>query len=223
MLFFEEIVNNPDLQVKIAGGKVGALNPPAIMMGDFALGSDVKWNSPIQELIKKHLGGMVQGAAKKIGLGAVAVDIANAIRDIQPLTWPAVASRKNWMMSNGPALKLPLLFVALKDGVDVTAPVKQLANAVFPSESSEFSTSIGGKNISALTAPNSYDMTGAQGCLSISIGSWFSAMNCYVLDSMTVNFPQQYLPSGKPLYAEVSLSLSPWQVLTYNDFCGFFK
>jgi hypothetical protein len=221
MLFFEEIRANPDLRVRLTGGFLGNMptNTPALLMGDFALGADAKWNSPVQELIKKHF-------SSKIGswVGNLASDAFHAIGSISPYSWPAIASRKNWMLSNGPNIKLPLLFVAIDGTEDVTVPVKQLAHGVFPSESSELSTFIGDTKYAALTAPNNYDMTRitGTGTISVSIGSWFKAMNCYVMDNMAVNFPQQYLPSGKPLYAEVSLSLSPYQTLTHAQFSSFF-
>jgi hypothetical protein len=221
-LFFHEIRDNPDLQVRLTGGFLGdgGFNPPALLMGDFAMGADAKWNSPIQELIKKHLGGGFGGL-----FGGITGAILNAGVAISPLSWPAIASRKNWMLSNGPAIKLPLLFVAIDGTEDVTAPVKQLAHGVFPTESStarvDFTVDKKKDSYALLTAPNNYDMTGT-GTVSVSIGGWFKAMNCYVMDSMTVNFPQQYLPSGKPLYAEVSLSLSPYQTLTHAQFSSFF-
>jgi hypothetical protein len=223
MLFFEEIRANPDLRVMLTGGFLGTagFNPPALLMGDFALGADAKWNSPMQELIKKYSGNALQGV-----LGKTGAEIFSALASFSPLSWPAIASRKNWMMSNGPALKLPLLFVAIDGTEDVTASVKQLAQGVFPSESVnarvEFGTGKDKKSYAALTAPNNYDVSGT-GAISVSIGTWFKAMDCYVMDSMTVNFPQQYLPSGKPLYAEVSVALSPYQTLTHSDFVSFFR
>jgi hypothetical protein len=212
-LFWHEVIQNEDLKVKLVGGDLGS-GVEGIMTSGLGLSSEVKWCSPLDEAIR----GAAQRASNEL-FGQMIVQAATWLKDMLPGTLPKETTLKNWVSSKGPSMMLDILFIAINKNDNVTVPVKLLANTVFPRT----------KDMKLLMPPNGYlfgmnDEAVGINAITVEIGTWFKAVNMYLVDSMAVSFSKQVSTGAlsRPLYAEVKLSLSPKRVIDLDEFQGFF-
>lgn len=214
-LFWHEALNDPDVVANIYGGDV---NVEGFLLSPLQLDSAVQWSSPLEEILRQKAGqaaGMIPGKFGDLIGAGMGMGMAS---QLSPTSLPLWTSTKNWMASNGPTLPLTLLFIAVDEDTDVTLPVKNLSIGTH-------SKSEGGV---AQTPPNGYvygmgTEPKTEGTLSVKLGSWFHAKNLYLIDSMTVSFSQQVLVgSGKPLYSEVQLQMSPYRMIDRDEYQALF-
>lgn len=64
--------------------------------------------------------------------------------------------------------------------------------------------------------------SGAQGVLSLSIGKWFMASDLLVTDCHFTP-SKQVMSDGRPLYVTGSITLEPYQAITYAEFLSYFR
>jgi hypothetical protein len=212
-LFWHEIIQNEDLKISLVGGDMGT-GVTGIMTSGLGLSSDVKWCSPLDEALR----GAAQSASNAL-MSRVAAQAVSWLKDMLPGSLPKETTLKNWVSSRGPSMMLDILFIAINKNDNVTVPVKILANTVFPQT----------KDMHLLMPPNGYlfgmnDEAVGINAITVEIGTWFKAVNMYLVDSMSVSFSKQVSTGlGWPLYAEVKLSLSPKRVIDLDEFQGFFS
>jgi len=121
---------------------------------------------------------------------------------------------KTWQGSTGPAFSVSLIFVALRKDDDVRDNVSKLLYAVYPSI-----------QLATMTAPLGYTAINrdkAKGVSTVSVGKWFKASN-QIITSVDFSFSQECLASGRPLYAEGTVSFEPYRMFSNDEVAQMIK
>ena len=69
-----------------------------------------------------------------------------------------------------------------------------------------------------LSAP----LSSATGTWDIQVGKWFRCPNL-VMNSCNLNFSQQCVPSGQPLWIECQLVFETWRLITADEVDNYFN
>lgn len=125
-------------------------------------------------------------------------------------------SVNTWSGSDRPSFRLSLLFVALRGDEDITLPIQTLYKAVFPEI---IDVALG----QVIIPPLKYLPQGrtARGTVLVRIGKWFQATNL-LIEKVDFTFSKETLPSGRPLYAQGSVSFVPYRVLSAEEINQWF-
>jgi hypothetical protein len=136
--------------------------------------------------------------------GAAGADTSGTIQEMTKL---------NWTGSQKPLFTVEIALVALKDDAtyDVVKKSMQAMKCVYPN-----------KKLGVFEAPLGYNPGNAAGTLNLTIGKWFRARNL-VMRSANFTYSRVCLKSGKPLYALGSVTLEPYQAITYGEFRSYFR
>lgn len=122
-------------------------------------------------------------------------------------------TKLNWTGSQKPLFNVEIALVALKDDAsyDVVKKTMEAMKCVYPN-----------KKLGVFEAPLGYNPGNAAGTLNLYIGKWFHARNL-VMRSANFTYSRVCLKSGKPLYALGSVTLEPYQAITYGEFRSYFR
>lgn len=122
-------------------------------------------------------------------------------------------TRNNWIGSERPSFNIQVALVALKDDEknSVIRMSNEIMKAVFPD-----------KRGGLFTAPLRYNPGNADGTVTLNIGRWFSASRLVVV-SADFTHSRVTLRSGRPLYALGSITLQPYQAITYREYISYFR
>lgn len=136
--------------------------------------------------------------------GAAGADTSGTIQEMTKL---------NWTGSQKPLFTVEIALVALKDDAsyDVVKKSMQAMKCVYPN-----------KKLGVFEAPLGYNPGNAAGTLNLTIGKWFRARQL-VMRSANFTYSRVCLKSGKPLYALGSVTLEPYQAITYGEFRSYFR
>ena len=119
----------------------------------------------------------------------------------------------SWTGSSRPSIRIPMMFMTIREKDDVRNNVKILMRMVYPTEETLF-----------LVAPLEYDGVGG-GTVSLQIGKWLMIHGLVVI-SVDATLSQQVVKmsdgSTRPLYAKVDMVLEPYKLPTSADVEGYF-
>lgn len=131
--------------------------------------------------------------------------------------------------SQKPTFSFNLLLVSITPDTDIITPIKILLKGCYPRTAAlgtmeapyGYETGLTG-GVSDKEGASGSSQATAKNVWSVKAGKWF---NCpmLVLDSCNVNFSKQCTPTGKPLFAEVSLVFSAWRLITADEVDTFFR
>jgi hypothetical protein len=183
-----------------------------IITSELNFGSGNSWNTPLESAQQSSLSETVQGG------GAVLSNLLSGTRFkdlVKPFTLRTIQqSVKIWNGSDLPVFTVKLIFVALAEDDDVRENVAQLMQSVAPPTASFGST--------FLTPPLGYQPSGlkASGVISVAIGSWFEGHN-FVMNNVNFTFSAETIASGNPLYAEGTISFTPYRIISASELSGY--
>jgi len=122
-------------------------------------------------------------------------------------------TRKTWTGSAHPGFSLSFIVPALLTADNVITKTKKIYQAVLPQEI----------NTATMVGPLGYttDGTTAKGTLTVKIGNWFMATGM-LANSVSIDFSQETLTNGNPLYATVNITVGSWKMITGADVEGWF-
>lgn len=122
-------------------------------------------------------------------------------------------TRNNWTGSERPSFQVNVALIALKDDEEnnVIRRSNQMMRFVFPD-----------RKKGLFVAPLGYNPGNAQGTVSLEIGKWFKADRLIVMSADFVH-SKVCLKSGRPLYSTGTITLQPYQAITYREFQAYFK
>jgi len=124
------------------------------------------------------------------------------------------STNRRWVSSEPAAFTADFMIVAYRQGIDVRKDVGKLFRCVYPS--GDMIAGIG------MRAPMGYQPStfSAKNTATLKIGKWFKADGLLV-DDVTAEFSREVTQDGFPLYASVTVLLSPWRTLFGDDMVGF--
>lgn len=131
------------------------------------------------------------------------------------MTLDVAGSLLNYQGTENFGFTLPLYFIATKPDDDVRQRVGYLAEGVCPIFGK------GGGGLGRIYSPNNYkkgsNVNDISGAVSIRIGKWFRTPKIFVIDNIDPNFSQVTIPSGLPLYAQVSVKFRSARILSITE------
>lgn len=214
----ERLINNPSTRVLLNLGKSGMVN--AFLTDDFGFQVGAGYNGEIEAALKSlRFGGRNIDDVSAMGNTAMAaVNQAFGTHFQQARIIPPAATIVSWSGNDRLSFTLPLLFVAVRVHDDPRTEVRKLLKAANP----EFDDT----NLLTVSAPNGYVAEmgrQATGCVSVSIGKWFSTPKLFVIRSVAVNFSRAPIRSGLPLYAACQVTLDAYRMLSASEIDSFFS
>jgi hypothetical protein len=169
----------------------------------FSLTGSASWEG-------KPVGTSGDGAMNMIttGLNSMGTSIAQG-----SMTTRAATVRR-WVSSEPAAFQIEFILVAYRQGMDIRKDVGKLFRCVYPDGSGLLGF--------GMMAPMGYTPSAgsAQNTATLKVGKWFRADGLLV-DDVSAEFSREVTQDGYPLYANVSVSLSPWRMLYGDDMVGF--
>jgi len=163
----------------------------------FSITGSNNWESPfdIEEQLSGRAATSVKVTKRVLGLGK-----------------HQSASVLSWVGSQKPDFKLGMVFTAIRESEDPRIQVNKLMRAVYPTGSAGF-----------MKAPLGYKLVKSKGTglFAVSIGSWFKALSMVML-SVEFNLSKETIETGVPLYAEGSITFTPYQAIYANDMAEYF-
>ena len=132
-----------------------------------------------------------------------------------------------WTNSERPSFQIPMHFVTWRDNQNVTQVATELASMTLPGISSEDNESVmtkpGGYTIEADSNLSTFSRADkVKGTWALNIGGWFTARNL-VLESTNLTMSKERTTVGEPLFATVECQLTPYRMVSYDEFLGWFK
>jgi len=219
----EDTINNPNALVQIIGPGVTVKSWLTKAVSFNGIGS--AWTAPFEFT----------------GMQGLVSNIYNVIKGKD---WAQVSLQAPaqtilfWKDSSRPKITVDLLFVSYEKGRDPRQDLLQLFKCVAPNSPKVAPLAvlgIKGKVSTIYTAPLGYagsttgkEVTGtatrnsAIGTVTLFLGNYFCARNLVVTE-VTPGLSVMTTIEGWPLYASASVSLQPYMVPTYEDFCAWFK
>lgn len=207
----EAIIANPHARMIISGLRQGAVT--CFLQEGFGFTAGNAYGNTFEsEALKKASDtyNKVGGLAEKVGLPS----------QIGPQ--PFFNTTDTWSGPEKPSFHIKTTFIAVKPSDDVTAKIRNLASAVFPTGALTglMQAPLGyGPKISGDSVQNV--SLGVTGTLDLKIGTWFQARGL-IMRSMSPKFSSQVISTGKPLYCEVNIELKPYRAISYDEFLGYF-
>lgn len=203
---YKRNLGNPNYLVKIAGLKdskgVSLKGVAAVMQNELAIAAGNEFSTAGEQI------SAITGGAFDIG-GKLAAGLQLAGRA------PILRSqtRMVWTGSRKPSFNIEISLLSTKVGdVDpIMSQMKRLQSSVFPGQSGEL-----------LNAPLGYTIKGTRGTLILEVGKWFRATNLVATDT-NFAYSKEVMSDGSPLFITGSITLEPYQALTYDDFLGYFR
>jgi len=153
----------------------------------------------------------VAGAAAMVG-NSLGADIGNFTSLSRP------ATNRRWTSSDPVQFPINFMLISYRDGMDIRKDAAKLFRCVYPAGSA---TDAVGFDV-AMMAPMGYkySINEAQNTVTLQVGKWFEADGLLV-DDVMVEFSREITQNGSPLYANVSLTLSPWRMVYADDIVGY--
>ena len=208
-LFIDTLRANPNAAIQIDSG--GGPFIKGFIMQDFNFGGRNTFNSALEAIMGASNG--IARANAALSGGTAAANYAGS--DVASRIITAGDSVSSWVASDRPAFTLPLLFLAINDGDDPRAIMRDLMAFVYPT----------GNPFGVLTAPlgyvGSFYSTGA-GCVAVRIGRWFQTPRLFVVKSVDMTVSQRTDPGGVPLYVGAVMSFEAQRTLTVDEVQAFF-
>ncbi|HEC63781.1 MAG TPA: hypothetical protein ENI23_00640 [bacterium] len=120
-----------------------------------------------------------------------------------------------WVGSGKPQFQIPMLFLATKESDDVRVSVARIMDATYPTRSS----------IVTLRAPLGYAVNprtaaALRGTLAVRVGNYFRATRMLIIEQ-SFKLSKEPIRSGAPLYAEGSITIEPYRLLTAAEIKAF--
>lgn len=148
-------------------------------------------------------------------VGMLANTAGAGISNFTTLSRPA--TNRRWTSSDPVQFPVNFMLVAYKEGIDVRQDAAKLFRCVYPAGGVSESFDV------AMLAPMgyAYEINKHNGnTITLQIGKWFKA-DGLLMDNVQVTFSREVVSNGTPLYAEVSLTLSPWRMVYADDIAGY--
>lgn len=211
ILDLEQLMNNPNAKIRIAlpsgagGGVVSGFTQENFSIAG-AASFEGKQVGQFDQFDKVgNLGSMIYNSAT-----------GGSIENFTTLSRPA--TNRRWTSSDPVQFPVNFTIVAYRENIDVRQDAARLFRCVYPNGSVE---EILGFDV-AMRAPMGYNYTinTATNTISLSIGQWFEA-DGLLMDDVMVEFSKEVIASGAPLYANVSVTLSPWRMSYADDIEGY--
>ncbi len=150
---------------------------------------------PIWDKVKESLG-MAKSGGKATGQVQVKT---------KEQTW------LSWKGSAKPTFTFNVLFIAIEETDDVVADVNRLMEGVYPTyESARF------------IAPLNYSTGGKSGTMTVHLGKWFRASGLVFKEVGGFSYSKETIKSGKPLYAEGSVTLEPYRAIDISEYKAYY-
>lgn len=122
---------------------------------------------------------------------------------------------QSWVSSGIPSFTVPMIFVALKPGDDVRAPIRNLSTTVYPT----FSGDDGG----TIRPPLDYSIdfgSKADGTIAVQIGNWFRAPQ-QIMKSINFTLSKEITEDGFPLFAQGQIEFQPFRMISTEIFQSY--
>lgn len=217
----ENVMNNPNAQVRIALPGKGTRAFRGYMEGELAISASNSFNTPFQSQALSNLTSKVNVAKNvteslinanlsKSGTGQV--DFGGEI-NLQNLSHTLMS----WNGSQKPQFSLNLLFFALREDDDVRNPVSSLYRTVFPTVRPNTSGFLLDAPLGYSAKLNAQNRPTSKGTFAIEIGEWFKT-NGMVMTNVNFTFSNEKIASGAPLYAFGSISFEKFRGMLLNEF-----
>ncbi len=219
-LIYEDMISNANYKFIISGS---GINVSGVMQNELSIAGQNDYSSA-KEIIDSVLGklgklGDVAQTVREYGNIGLRMGGRSNITDFE--------SRLVWNSSDKPQFtieyKLYNLSSDIADGPKgALEQAKNLQKGVLP----ELGSPAPGRKGIFFKAPLGYKFvnktgSGVKGTVSLEVGKWFKASNLIV---KSTNFTPsiQVMKCGKPLYVTGSVTLEPYQLVSYKEFMGWF-
>jgi len=134
----------------------------------------------------------------------------------------AAQTEATWQGANKPTFQIDVNLICLKAGdprYDITKMVAKFLRLVYPDISPSgfmrpplgYTSSIAGK----------FSNNGEKGKVTLKLGDWFTARKL-VVESCTFTFSKTLNRDGKPIYAEGSIILLPYRLISHKELLAYF-
>lgn len=211
-------------------GTDGFLNVTGYALNDLALSSSNEFASlfgseALNQLAQKL--DLAKSSAAALGIGDSNRAALNSI-----IVRTKEQTVYNWSGSTRPTITVNLLFVRVRESDNIienalklyraTLPVDVSRTRIQPTEKPDSKKRAG---VTQIEAPLGYKSglagEGTTGTISIQIGTWFKANNL-VARTCDFTYSKEVTPDGAPLYAQGSITLEPYSVITLSDYNDYF-
>lgn len=208
MLNIDQLKTNPNAQVVISFGGVPL---SCLLIDDMTIDGQAEYNNPLFSAQQQQLN---ETANKiKTGYGAATSAFTGKPQFLPSVTTTTLEQSVNaWTGTSKPIFNLRLVFVAFREEDDIKIPISRLYETVYPGSTT------GPTKGNFLKAPLGYQAAGlsARGTVAVQVGTWFFATQ-QNMRSVSFTFSKQTLQSGKPLFAQGSISFEPFRAITIYD------
>jgi hypothetical protein len=170
----------------------------------------------------------VENAAAKTSTGSKLLDVqrtagmAGSLISGSNQAINVAQTETTWQGANKPTFQIDVSLICLKAGdprYDVTKMVAKFMRLVYPDISPSgfmrpplgYTSSIVGK----------FSNNGEKGKVSLKLGNWFFARKL-IVETCNFTFSKVLNRDGKPLYAEGSITLIPYRLISYKEFLEYF-
>ena len=227
VLDIEKLLENPAARVTLrhnTGEKQEGNTWKSWIQGGFQVGLSASYTAPFEDMLE----GITSLINKQeILSGGGISDFAESALgfDLESARTPSQYTY-TWTTSDRPSFSVPLVFITTSlDNTQQGNPQAQavsLAKLCLPG--------LEGGNSPTFTRPAGYTPTNKKtkgiikqppGTFTLNIGNWFSASGLVLL-SAEIELSQQRMSNGWPLYAEVSVTLEPFRLISAEEFEGYF-
>jgi hypothetical protein len=242
-LFGPDAINSRITILGLSGGPV-----VGIISQDFTFSASNSFGTPLDNSAQNALSDTLMGAQALSGNVAARAGYKGGSLT-KPFTLRTIEqSIKTWTGSDTPVFNILLRINAINEDDDVREDVASLLSAVAPGSLNAQGVSRNLNQIAAnsnsgitqavtstaasaigqvpssqfLTPPLNYLPLGlaSQGTLTISIGRWFKAHG-QVMMSVTPTFSRETIQSGAPLFCDVSISFTPYRIITASELMAY--
>lgn len=207
----DQLMQNPNAKIIIQlPGSVGGTQVVGFTQENFSIAGAASFEG-------KQVGHFDQfdGALATASMGLNSL-MGTEIGNFTTLSRPA--TNRRWTSSDPVQFPVNFMLVAYRKGMDIRQQAAALFRCVYPNgsvgEAAGFDV--------AMKAPMgyTYEIDQAVNTISLKIGQWFEADEL-LMDDVMVEFSKEVIHNGTPLYANVSVTLSPWRMVYADDIVGY--
>lgn len=215
--FIQNAKNNPDNKVTLlfTDPETGRDASFSFFLSEkVSLGMGNKWDTPLNGATSKALGGEgLLGYAIKQGIA----EVFNSATDLKHFR----ETIKFYQGSESLDLDFTGILIASSESEDLMSKIRILQGMCNP----DFDPSSNSIK-PTLTGPLGYapNNSGSGGKIAVKIGRWFfTGLRYYLIEKCTPTPSLATLPNGKPMYIGLSISLTPFRLLSLKEVRSFLK